>query len=203
MRMLALAILGAVLFTTAGTAHAASAAVGQAAPAFTLTDATGAQVSLADHAGSVVVLEWVNFDCPFVKKHYRSGNMQALQQRYAAQGVVWLAVCSSAPGKQGHFAGDALTSRIASEQFAGAHYLIDADGATGRAYGALTTPHMYVIDAAGNLAYHGAIDSVRSANPADIPSATNHVAEALDAVIAGNAVPTPATRAYGCSVKYP
>ena len=179
-----------------------SVSIGEAAPAFSLTAADGSSVNLADHAGSVVVLEWINFGCPFVQKHYTGGAMQAIQQRYREQGVVWLAICSSAPGKQGHFSGDALTQRITQNGFAGTNYLIDADGTVGRAYGAVTTPHMFVIGSDGNVAYAGAIDSIRSANPDDVAGATNHVAEALDAILAGNPVPTPATRPYGCSVKY-
>jgi peroxiredoxin len=175
---------------------------GAPAPAFTLSSATGASVSLASFAGKTVVLEWVNFDCPFVKKHYSQGAMPALQTEAAAQGVVWLSICSSAPGKQGHFAGEALTARIAAEKAAPAQYLIDADGAVGKAYGATTTPQMVVIDAAGVVRYHGAIDSIRSTDVADVAKAENHVRAALADLAAGRAVATPQTKSYGCGVKY-
>ena len=175
---------------------------GAPAPAFTLTSATGTSVSLASFAGKTVVLEWVNFDCPFVKKHYGAGAMQALQAEAAAQGVVWLSICSSAPGKQGHFAGEALTARLAAEKAAPTHYLIDADGAAGKAYGAATTPQMVVIDGAGMVRYHGAIDSIRSTEAADVAKAQNHVRAALADLAAGRAVATPQTKSYGCGVKY-
>jgi peroxiredoxin len=175
---------------------------GAPAPAFTLTSATGTSVSLASFAGKTVVLEWVNFDCPFVKKHYSQGAMPALQAEAAAQGVVWLSICSSAPGKQGHFAGEALTARLAAEKAAPTHYLIDADGAAGKAYGAATTPQMVVIDGAGVVRYHGAIDSIRSTEAADVAKAQNHVRAALADLAAGRAVATPQTKSYGCGVKY-
>ena len=175
---------------------------GTAAPAFTLPDATGAQVPLASYAGKVVVLEWVNFDCPFVKKHYASGNLPTLQKEWTGKGVIWLSVCSSAPGKQGYFTGEALTARIASEKAAPTHYLIDADGAVGKTYGAATTPQLVVIDAGGVVRYHGAIDSIRSTRIDDVAKATSHIREALAAVTNGQAVTTSQTKPYGCSVKY-
>jgi hypothetical protein len=175
---------------------------GAKAPAFTLTSAAGASVSLASFAGKTVVLEWVNYDCPFVKKHYSQGAMPALQAEAAAQGVVWLSICSSAAGKQGHFAGEALTARIAAEKAVPAHYLIDADGAVGKAYGATTTPQMVVIDGVGVVRYHGAIDSIRSTDAADVAKAENHVRAALADLAAGRAVATPQTKSYGCGVKY-
>lgn len=177
-------------------------APGTAAPDFTLPDAAGASVALAAFKGRTVVLEWINFDCPFVRKHYGAGAMQRLQAEWKGKGVVWLTICSSAPGKQGHFAGEALTARIAAERAAPTHYLRDESGAVGKAYGAASTPQMVVIDGAGVVRYHGAIDSIRSADQADIAKAVNHVAQALTELAAGQEVTLKQTRAYGCSVKY-
>ncbi len=192
----------AALATVALLAAGEPVAPGTKAPAFTLTSATGAQVSLASFAGKTVVLEWVNFDCPFVKKFYGPGTMPKLQAEAAAAGVVWLSICSSAAGKQGHFAGDELTKRIAAEKAAPTHYLIDADGAVGKAYGAATTPQMLVIDATGVVRYHGAIDSIKSTDSADIAKATNYVSQALAELAAGKPVSVPVSKSYGCSVKY-
>lgn len=176
---------------------------GAKAPPFTLPSATGGTVSLSAHAGKTVVLEWVNYDCPFVKKHYQgSGNMPKLQAEATAAGVVWLSICSSAPGKQGHFAGADLTARIASEKAVPTAYLIDADGAVGKAYGAATTPQIVIVDKDGVVRYHGAIDSVRSTDPADIATATNYVSAALADLAAGRPVATAQTKSYGCGVKY-
>ena len=180
----------------------AQAAVGAAAPGFTLTDTKGAAHALADFAGKPVVLEWTNPDCPFVKKHYGAKNMQALQAKYVAQGVVWLSVCSSAPGKQGHYPADEWNRILAEQGSAATALLLDPDGQVGRAYGAKTTPHLFVIDAAGTLVYDGAIDDQPSTDSADIPGARAYVVEALDAVLAGAPVPVAQTKPYGCSVKY-
>ncbi|HRT06057.1 MAG TPA: thioredoxin family protein [Kiritimatiellia bacterium] len=186
-----------------GAAHAwAQAAVGAPAPGFTLTDTKGAAHALADFAGKPVVLEWTNPDCPFVKKHYGAKNMQALQAKYVAQGVVWLSVCSSAPGKQGHYPADEWNRILAEQGSAATALLLDPDGQVGLAYGAKTTPHLFVVDAAGNLVYDGAIDDRPSTDPADIPGARSYVSEALDAVLAGAPVPVAQTKPYGCSVKY-
>ena len=181
---------------------AATATVGEAAPGFTLVDAGGEEHSLSDFAGKYVVLEWINFDCPFVKAHYSSGNIPTLQKEYAEKGVVWLSVCSSAPGKQGHFEGEALHDRITESGSAAAAYLIDADGTVGRMYEAKTTPHMYVIDPDGKLIYAGAIDSKATTDAAVVKSSTNYVAGALEAAMAGEDVPTAMSVPYGCSVKY-
>ena len=180
----------------------AQAAVGAAAPGFTLTDTKGAAHALADFAGKPVVLEWTNPDCPFVKKHYGAKNMQALQAKYVAQGAVWLSVCSSAPGKQGHYPADEWNRILAEQGSAATALLLDPDGQVGRAYGAKTTPHLFVIDAAGTLVYDGAIDDQPSTDSADIPGARAYVVEALDAVLAGAPVPVAQTKPYGCSVKY-
>lgn len=178
------------------------AEVGKAAPAFTLKDAEGVERSLAEFKGKFVVLEWVNFGCPFVKKHYGSGNMQGLQAEYTGKGVTWLAICSSAPGKQGYFAGEELKTQIAERKSAATFYLTDVEGKVGRIYGAKTTPHMYVIDPAGALVYIGGIDDIPSADAEDIPKAKNYVRLALDAVLAGKPVASSSSQPYGCSVKY-
>ncbi len=174
------------------------------APAFTLVDATGTKRSLADYRGKWVVLEWVNFDCPFVKKHYdpNTPNMPALQAKYTERGVVWLSINSSAEGLQGHLNLDTASARIAKEKARPTAFLLDPTGDVGRAYGAKTTPDMRVIDPEGRIVYAGAIDSVRSAKVADIANATNHVVEVLDAVLAGKPAPYAAHPPYGCSVKY-
>ncbi len=183
---------------------AADAAVkpGDTAPAFTLKDSEGATHSLKDHAGKWVVLEWVNYDCPFVRKHYRSGNMPALQEEWRGKGVVWYAVNSSAAGKQGHFESGDLKARIASEKSAATAYLLDTDGKVGKAYGAQTTPHMFVIDPKGKVVYAGAIDDRPTTKLEDVEGATNYASAALNAAMAGKRVVPAATKAYGCAVKY-
>jgi hypothetical protein len=178
------------------------AVVDRAAPVFTLSSSDGKTHSLSDFEGKFVVLEWVNFGCPFVRKHYDSGNMQQLQKTYTAKGVIWLSVCSSAPGKQGYYAGEELTKQIARENYAGSAYLMDAEGTVGMSYGAKTTPHMFVIDPKGTLIYAGGIDDKPSTNREDIAGATNYVSQALDAALAGKTVATKESRSYGCSVKY-
>lgn len=179
-----------------------AAAVGKAAPEFTLQDAEGKERKLAEFKGKHVVLEWVNFGCPFVKKHYGAGNMQKLQAEYTGKEVVWLSVCSSAPGKQGYFAGEDLKKQVAEHQSAATHYLVDPEGQVGRLYGAKTTPHMYVIDPNGVLVYAGGIDDIASADPDDIAKAKNYVRLALDAVLASQPVAASSSPPYGCSVKY-
>jgi peroxiredoxin len=190
------------LFGLAFTFAPAKPEIGKAAPAFTLKDTAGNTHSLADFEGKFVVLEWLNYDCPFVQKHYDSGNMPALQERYTEQDVVWLSVVSSAPGKQGHFAPAEMDRRTAQAGGNQTAVLMDPTGTVGRAYNAKTTPHMFVIDPEGTLLYMGGIDDVPTANPADLERATNHVAAALDAAMAGEAVPVAVSQPYGCSVKY-
>lgn len=180
----------------------AVAKVGEPAPAFTLTDSAGKSRTLAEFAGKTVVLEWHNPGCPFVKKHYGGGNMQAHQRDATAGGVVWLTVNSGAPGKQGHMdAAEAEAFRAESGSLQTA-YLLDPEGTVGRAYGALTTPHMYIVDGAGVLRYAGGIDDRESTDAADIAGATPYVRQALAELAAGKPVSTPVTRPYGCSVKY-
>jgi len=180
----------------------AAATVGQPAPAFSVANTDGKTVSLADFKGKHVVLEWVNPGCPFVQKHYKPGNMQGLQKDYAAKGVVWLTISSTAPDASDYKKPADLAGWMKSANAAATHTLMDDDGKVGKAYGARTTPHMYIINPAGTLVYAGAIDSNRSANPADIPAATNYVRKALDELLAGKPVSTASTQPYGCSVKY-
>lgn len=175
---------------------------GEAAPDFTLTDVNGNTHSLADQQGKFVVLEWINCDCPFVKKHYNSGNMQSLQAEFTGKDVVWYAIASSAPGKQGHYSEGEWKNLINKNEINASAVLLDPSGEVGRLYGAKTTPHMYVINPEGNLIYQGAIDSVPSADSADIATATNYVTQALNEAMSGNAVSETSTKAYGCSVKY-
>lgn len=180
----------------------ATALAEQAAPAFTLTDVNGTEHSLAQYAGRIVVLEWTNYDCPFVKKFYSVGAMQTLQETYTAKGVVWLSVCSSAAGKQGNFTRAQWQERMEKSGVKATAVLLDEGGKVGQAYGAKNTPHMFVIDKAGKLVYQGAIDDKRSTNPADIEGARNYVKEALKALHEGNPVEVAETKPYGCSVKY-
>ncbi len=175
---------------------------GKAAPAFERKDLKGSVQSLAAHRGHFVVLEWTNYDCPFVKKHYETGRMQALQKRLAADGVVWLSVCSSAPGKQGHLTPGAWEARMKALGAAPAALLVDADGTLGRLYGARNTPQMAVIDPAGILIYAGAIDDQPGINREIMDQAVNYVARAIEEARAGKPVTTPVTKPYGCSVKY-
>ncbi|MBI39616.1 MAG: thioredoxin family protein [Leptospiraceae bacterium] len=175
---------------------------GEPAPAFSLVDSTGNTHNLSDYEGSFVVLEWINYDCPYVRKHYESGNMQALQKEYSEKGVIWLAINSSAPGKQGHFSSEEIASRSESHGANFKAYLLDEGGETGLAYGAKTTPHMYVINPQGVLIYAGAIDDKPTSNLKDIEGATNYVRQALEAAMNGKPVAKSRTRAYGCSVKY-
>jgi peroxiredoxin len=176
--------------------------VGSAAPAFTLKDTSGKEHSLADFRGKYVVLEWFNEGCPFVQKHYKSGNMQKLQKEYTGKDVVWLSINSSAEGEQGHVTPESAPKTVKEWNMDNTKILLDHDGKVGRMYGARTTPHMYVIDPEGKLIYQGAIDSKPTANPADINGAENYVKVALDNSMAGKPVENSSTKPYGCSVKY-
>lgn len=192
----------AILLAWIGTATAAELEPGSPAPEFSLPDTTGKVHALSGYAGQVVVLEWTNPDCPFVKKHYDSRNMQDLQSQFAARGVAWLSVCSSAPGKQGHYTAADWNAILEKNDSRASALLLDPEGRTGLAYGAMTTPHLFVIDAEGRVAYNGAIDDKPSTKAADIPEARPYLAEALEAVLAGESVPVARTPPYGCSVKY-
>jgi peroxiredoxin len=196
----ALTTLTALVATT-GPAFAA-ATVGQPAPAFSVVDTQGKTVSLADFKGRHVVLEWVNPGCPFVQKHYTSGNMQGTQKEATAKGVVWLAVNSTATDASDYKAPADMAAWMREQKAAATATLMDADGKLGRAYGARTTPHMYLIDPAGKLVYAGAIDSKPTGRVADIAGATNYVKQAVGEALAGKPVSTAQTTAYGCSIKY-
>ena len=203
--MPSLKILTPLMFAlslAAGAAFAASATVGQAAPTFSATDASGKTVSLADLKGKTVVLEWVNPECPYVRKHYDSANMQATQKAASGKGVVWLSVNSTHPSHDDFKKPAEMLAWAQKQGAAPTAMLMDGEGKIGRAYGARTTPHMYVIDAKGTLVYAGGIDDKPSANPADVKSAKNYVNAALADMLAGKPVAQAVTRAYGCSVKY-
>jgi peroxiredoxin len=192
----------AAAFVAIAVPAAATAVVGQKAPAFTATDSNGRTVSLSDFTGKPVVLEWTNPECPFVQKYYSGGDMQKLQADARKQGAVWLSINSGAPGKQGALTGAEANAKIRTQGIASTAYLLDTDGAVGRAYGARTTPHMFVIAPDGTLAYAGGIDNVPTANPSDIARAEPLVKLALADVAAGRPVATPTSKPYGCSVKY-
>ena len=175
---------------------------GETAPDFTLKDSKGNSQKLSSYSGKFVVLEWMNPECPFVKKHYSIGNMQSLQKEYTTKGVVWLSIISSAPGKQGYCTGPQAEANTKDQKASPTAVLLDPSGEVGQMYGAKTTPHMFVINPEGKLIYMGAIDSIRSANSSDCAKAENYIRQTLDAALAGKPVPTPETKSYGCSVKY-
>jgi len=189
-------VIGASLFAID------SPPVGSKAPEFSLPDAKGKSHSLSEYKGKYVVLEWFNPECPFVKKHYGSGNMQKLQGEYTGKGVVWLTIDSNAPGLEGNLSPEAAEKISNSWKTHQTALLLDPDGKVGKAYGAKNTPHMFVVSPEGKIVYEGAIDSKASPNPADIPSSTNYVKVALDESMAGKSVSNPNTKPYGCSVKY-
>ncbi|MDB6062226.1 MAG: alkyl hydroperoxide reductase [Verrucomicrobiaceae bacterium] len=180
----------------------ATANVDQPAPAFSATGADGKTVSLDSYRGKTVVLEWTNADCPFVKKHYESGNIPKLQQEATAKGVVWLQVISSAPGKQGYVEGPAAIQLNKYRNAQPTATVLDADGKIGKLYGAQTTPHIFIVNAQGQLVYKGGIDSIPSADKADIAKADNYVVAALGDIAAGRKIANSSTKPYGCSVKY-
>jgi peroxiredoxin len=197
-------LAGALLAASIGlpTAVRADAVPGQPAPAFELSDASGKKVTLADFKGRFVVLEWTNPGCPFVVKHYGSQNMQSLQKEATAKGVVWLSISSTASDHADYLPPQALAQRYKEWGSAPTAMLMDDSGKVGKAYGARTTPHMYVIDPKGQLVYAGGIDDKRSANPEDVKTAKNFVRAALGESMAGKPVSTPSATPYGCSVKY-
>lgn len=179
-----------------------AAKVDKKAPDFSLVNSQGEQVSLSDYAGKYVVLEWTNHQCPYVVKHYGSENMQGLQKKYTDEDVVWLSIISSAPGKQGYVEPNEANELTSTRNASPSHVLFDPEGTVGKMYAAKTTPHMYIIDPDGDLRYAGAIDSIKSANPADIPKAVNYVEAGMQALMAGNSVEKKLTPPYGCSIKY-
>lgn len=197
-------LLTTLLTLAASTAlfAADSPAVGTTAPDFSLTDSKGKTQTVSQYKGKYVVLEWFNPDCPFVKKHYGSGNMQKLQEEFTAKGVVWLSIDSSAPGLEGNLTAEQAEKKIAELKSKQTALVLDPDGKAGHTYGAKNTPHMFVINPEGKIIYEGAIDSKASPNPADIASSTNYVKVALDESLAGKTVSNANTKPYGCSVKY-
>jgi peroxiredoxin len=176
--------------------------VGSQAPDFSLADAKGRTHSLSQYKGKYVVLEWFNPECPFVKKHYGSGNMQKLQAEYAGKGVVWLTIDSSAPGTEGNLTPEQAEKKMSEWKTHQTALLLDPEGKAGRAYGAKNTPDMIIVNPDGKIIYEGAIDSKATPNPADIASSTNYVKVALDESLSGKPVTTSSTKPYGCSVKY-
>ena len=180
----------------------AAVEIGAPAPEIEAVDTNGNPFKLSDHKGKVVVLEWTNHDCPFVVKHYGSGNMQEAQKTASAQGVEWVSIVSSAPGRQGHVDADEANNIVSEKGATVSAKILDESGAIGKLYDAKTTPHMFVVDAEGNIAYAGAIDSNSSPNPKTIDGATNYVLAALNDLAAGNSVAVSQTQPYGCSVKY-
>ena len=196
-------LLVALAFTLAAAAPLrAEVAPGQPAPDFTLNDQTGAPRKLSDAKGKYVVLEWWNKDCPFVRRHYNAKNMQGLQKKYTGKGVVWYSIDSAAEGKEGYLSPKAAAKAMRKQGMASTAVLLDPKGDVGRLYGAKTTPHMFVVDPKGNVIYIGAIDDKPSTDPADLKDAHNYVSAALDAAMAGQPVPNPVTKSYGCGVKY-
>jgi peroxiredoxin len=175
-------------------AIASAAEVGKPAPAFDVKDAKGASVSMADLKGKVVVVEWNNFGCPFVEKHYSTGNMQKLQETYTGKDVVWLTVAAGSDTA-------AALSKAEENKWKGSHYILDSDGALKKDFGAKTTPHMFVIDKKGDLVYNGALDSKATTDKDDLSSAENYVAVAVDAALEGKPVTKSKTEPYGCAAK--
>jgi AhpC/TSA family len=182
--------------------QAVAATIGQAAPNFSAKDVDGKSVSLADYKGKTVVLEWVNPGCPYVRKHYDGGNMQGTQKLAASKNVVWLAINSTEPAHQDYLAPAKLSAWMKSQNAIASRTLMDEEGTIGKAYGARTTPHMYIIDAKGTLVYAGGIDSIPSSNKADIAKATNYVQQSLTEHGSGKIISNASTKPYGCSIKY-
>jgi peroxiredoxin len=195
-------ILPALFAVVLAASAYAAPEVGKPAPDFALPDLSGKQHELSNYKGKYVVLEWVNFGCPFVKKHYGSQNMQTLQKEFVDKGVVWLSICSSAPGKQGNETPDAAKKGISKFGWAASAYLVDTDGKVGKLYNTKTTPDMFVIDPEGTLIYAGAIDNKPNPDPSTVNGASNYVKAALSEATAGKDVSVPTTKPYGCSVKY-
>ena len=197
-------LLAILLTCAASTAlfAADSPANGSAAPDFSVTDSNGKTQTVSQYKGKTVVLEWFNPGCPFVVKHYGSGNMQKLQEEFTGKGIVWLTIDSSAPGEQGHLTADQAKAKMAEWKMKPTALLLDPDGKAGHTYGAKNTPHMFVINPEGKVIYQGAIDDKPSSKPEDIATSTNYVKVALDESMAGKTVSNASTKPYGCSVKY-
>jgi peroxiredoxin len=197
--LLALALVSAPAFAEDMAAEDKAAEDTAKAPDFELKDSNGKSHKLSDFNGKWVVLEWMNYDCPFVKKHYDASvkNMQTLQKTYTAKGIVWLSICSSAEGKQGYMDQELAAKRLEEQGAKPTALLLDPTGTVGRAYGAKVTPEMRIVDPKGNVVYSGAIDSVRSKDPADVEGATNYIAQMLDAALDGEEVEATTNKAYG------
>lgn len=189
-------------FFAASSGALANAELNKPAPAFNAVGADGKPLKLDAYKGKTVVLEWTNHECPFVAKHYDSGNIPSLQKDAAGKGVVWLQVVSSAPGKQGHVDGATAQKLNANRKAVPAATVLDPDGKIGKMYGAQTTPHIFIVDATGQLVYKGGIDSIPTASKADLPKAENYVTAALGAISAGKPIEKANTKPYGCSIKY-
>lgn len=200
--MLAFGLLFSVAIVAPATAQSSQAVVGEQAPAFALEDTEGTTHSLSDYEGQFVVLEWLNFGCPFVGKHYDSGNMQQLQERYTDEGVVWLSIVSSAPGTQGYYPPEEMKEQKDAHDGNMSAILLDSSGEVGKTYGAKVTPHMYIISPEGALLYKGGIDDTPTTDVADIEGATNYVENALDEAMNGEEVSVKTSQPYGCTVKY-
>lgn len=190
------------ILTVLSLSAGAGVIVGKPAPDFTGVDSQGIKHSLSQYKGKTVVLEWTNHDCPYVKKHYNSGNMQKLQKDATANGIVWLSIISSKPGKQGHVSGKQANELTQSRNAAPTAVILDETSEIGLLYGAKTTPHMFIIDKKGQLVYMGGIDNIPSKDEDDIADAKNYVRAALDAMAEGKTIEDSITRPYGCSVKY-
>lgn len=190
------------ILTVLSLSAGAGVIVGKPAPDFTGVDSQGIKHNLSQYKGKTVVLEWTNHDCPYVKKHYNSGNMQKLQKDATANGIVWLSIISSKPGKQGHVSGKQANELTQSRNAAPTAVILDETSEIGLLYGAKTTPHMFIIDKKGQLVYMGGIDNIPSKDEDDIADAKNYVRAALDAMAEGKIIEDSITRPYGCSVKY-
>ena len=180
----------------------AAAKVGEMAPDFSVVDSNGKMHKLSDYKGKFVVLEWHNQGCPYVRKHYGSGNMQKLQKEWTSKGVVWLTIISSAPGKQGFVSAQEENAYLKQSGASPTAALLDPSGEVGKLYAAKTTPHMFVIDPKGTMVYNGAIDDKPTSDPNDLNGASNYVMTALSEVTSGKPVTTSTTKPYGCTVKY-
>lgn len=202
MKTLKTLLIATAVIIFGGPGMAAALQTGEAAPNFSLTDTYGDTHSLSNYQGKFVILEWINHDCPFVRKHYVSGNMQSLQRFASENDVVWLSIASSAPGLQGNYPADEWNEMTQDKGANPTAVLLDESGVVGRAYNAKTTPHMYIINPEGTLIYQGAIDDRPSTDPEDIPGSLNYVQKGLKEAFAGKSISEDTTTAYGCSVKY-
>jgi peroxiredoxin len=208
-KLLAVVAVGGTILTAQATSDGGRVSeintplkVDEMAPDFKVKDINNKVVKLSDFRGKLVVLEWTNPDCPFIKKHYDSQNMQQLQKEYTAKGVIWISIISSGPGKQGYKTAEEANAQIKLDNSHASHVILDTEGKIGKAFAAKTTPHMFVLNKEGKIAYKGAIDDKPGTVKEDVKEAHNYVAKALDALLDGKEVAIKATDSYGCSVKY-